>query len=180
MRCSQRALLSRWLRFHARTRPVRPIFFTSSYVSPSLHPAAIAPAAPVAELGVVRRRYPSPVNESHNEPSARNKPEPLSQGNTWIYAVIPVGLGLVFGVTWPLRNVALVYWLHGRAGYQDQGIRVVKGKPTRLSTGEPVPDIPDLVTGASAFLIAMFTAVALVIFTRRLYVRYLKPNARNA
>ena len=56
MRCSQRALLSRWLRFYARTRPVRPIFFPSSYVSPSLHPAAIAPAAPVAELGVVRRR----------------------------------------------------------------------------------------------------------------------------
>ena len=55
MRCSQRALLSRWLRFYARTRPVRPIFFPSSYVSLSLHPAAIAPAAPVAELGVVRR-----------------------------------------------------------------------------------------------------------------------------
>ena len=61
MRCSQRALLSRWLRFYARTRPVRPIFFPSSYVSLSLHPAAIAPAAPVAELGVVRRHLTRPV-----------------------------------------------------------------------------------------------------------------------
>ena len=63
MRCSQRALLSRWLLFYARTRPVRPIFFPSSYVSPSLHPAAIAPAAPVAELGVVRRSRTSRVKK---------------------------------------------------------------------------------------------------------------------
>ena len=62
MRCSQRALLSRWLRYYARTSLVRPISFSSLYVSPSPHPAAIAPAAPVAELGVVRRFLAFPVN----------------------------------------------------------------------------------------------------------------------
>ena len=55
MHCSQRALLSRWLRFYARTHPVRAILFPSSYVSPSPHPAATAPRYAVAELGVVRR-----------------------------------------------------------------------------------------------------------------------------
>ena len=55
MRCSQRALLSRWLLFYARARFVRATLFPSSYVLPSPHHAAIAPAAPVAELGVVRR-----------------------------------------------------------------------------------------------------------------------------
>ena len=65
MRCSQRALLSRWLRFYARTHPVRPIFLPSLYVSPSLHPAAIAPAAPVAELGFVRRLHPSRVMSAY-------------------------------------------------------------------------------------------------------------------
>ena len=57
----------------------------------------------------------------------------------------------MFLVTWPLRDVALVYWLRGRAAYQEQGVRILKGKPTRFSTGELVPDLPDIVTGASAF-----------------------------
>ena len=61
MRCSQRALLSRGLLFYARTRLFRPLPFPSSYVSPSPHPAAIAPAAPVTELGVVRRFLAFPV-----------------------------------------------------------------------------------------------------------------------
>ena len=81
----------------------------------------------------------------------------------------------MFGITWPLRNVALVYWLRGSAAYHEQGVRIASGKPTRFSTGERVPDLPDIVTGAAAFFIAMFLALALVIVARRLI-----RNATNA
>ena len=106
--------MSRWLRFYARTRLVRPLPFPSSYVSPSLHPAAIAPCTPVAQLGVVRRLRPSPVNESRTKPA--RKPYFLSDAE-WVQALYASRVSLITYVFPPKRLLigvlALLFSSHG-------------------------------------------------------------------
>ena len=104
MRCSQRALLSRWLRFYARTRLVRPISFSSSYVSPSPHPAAIAPAAPVGELGFVR-----PL---HNVMSSSRHPLPVIVGFIVAGVIVAFTLGMCArGEVWSAEHRRLPSYL---------------------------------------------------------------------
>jgi len=78
----------------------------------------------------------------------------------WVYAAIPLGLILLFTIFWPLRNIALVFWVRGSAAYEE-GVRVVRGKPTQFSDGQIVPNFSDFVTGMVAFFVAMFTAIAI-------------------
>jgi hypothetical protein len=86
----------------------------------------------------------------------------------WPYVAIPLGIVLLLKVAWPLRNVALVYWVRGAAAY-DTGVRVLPGKPTRFSDGHFAPDFPDLVTGFFAFAVAMSAALALSWIIQRVY-----------
>ena len=94
-----------------------------------------------------------------------------------MYAVIPVAAAIAYGVTWPLRNIALVYWVYGPAGYHTQGIRLVKSKPSFFSNGEQPPSFPDFVTGTSAVFGAFFAALAFVTMAKRIYFRYAKRRA---
>ena len=82
---------------------------------------------------------------------------------------IPLTFVLLFGVFWPLRNIALVYWVYGRAGYIEKGIRVVGVKHGRFTTGEPLPAIPDMLSGFGTFILAGFTAMLLAALARHLY-----------
>jgi hypothetical protein len=94
----------------------------------------------------------------------------------WQYAAIPLGVLLLLTVAWPLRNIALVLWVRGSAAY-DTGLRVLRGKPTRFSDGQLVPDLPDLVTGFVAFAIAMSAAIAICWFIHRVYERICSRHA---
>lgn len=78
---------------------------------------------------------------------------------------------LAYGVTWPLRNIALVYWVYGVNGYHAQGIRLLHSKPAIFSNGEPVPSFPDFVTGMAAVLLACFLSYLLVTLVTRIYAR---------
>ena len=92
---------------------------------------------------------------------------------------IPLGVLLLLTITWPLRDIALVYWLRGSTAYRD-GIRVLSGKPTRFSDGQLVPDFPDFITGLAAFVIAMSVAIVLFLFATRLYERICSRTSRRA
>jgi hypothetical protein len=74
-------------------------------------------------------------------------------------------------VSWPLRNIALVYWVYGKKGYFIDGIRVEPGKPTVFSNGIKASTFPDLVTGFAAFFITVMGLTMLLIFFLRLYER---------
>jgi hypothetical protein len=89
-------------------------------------------------------------------------------GERWRFAVIPIGVLLVHTAAWPLRDIALVYWVRGRAAY-DAGIRVLQGKPTRFSDGQIAPDLPDFITGLLTFVVAIFSAVVISWFFFRVY-----------
>ncbi len=79
--------------------------------------------------------------------------------------------GVALFVGWPLRNVALVFWVYGSDGYFGKGIRVLPGKPIRFSNGEMAPFVPDLVTGFGAFIITAGGLTLLAILALRLYER---------
>jgi hypothetical protein len=115
------------------------------------------------------------VTVTQDEPQA-SSPQSDKQ-DKWNYAVIPVAFAIGYGVTWPLRNIALVYWVYGPAGYHTQGIRLVKSKPAFFSNGEQPPSFPDFVTGMSAVLVAFFAALALVALAKRMYFGYAKRRA---
>jgi len=70
-------------------------------------------------------------------------------------------LVLMVCVTWPLRDIALVYWVYGSAAYHEQGIRVVDSKPTRFSNGQVAPHPADLATGFLAIFAAIIAAMLL-------------------
>ena len=85
-----------------------------------------------------------------------------------------IGCLMVFEifVSWPLRNIALVFWVYGSQGYFHEAIRVLPGKPTRFSNGVQVPTLPDLVTGFGSFFITVLGLTFLLIFTLRFYDRH--------
>lgn len=80
--------------------------------------------------------------------------------------------GIFLFVGWPLRNIALVFWVYGSDGYFYKGIRVLSGKPVRFSDGALVPLLPDLITGFGAFFIIVGGLTLLAIFTLRFYERH--------
>ena len=81
-------------------------------------------------------------------------------------------LGAVLRLVWPLRNALLVFWVYGRNAYFQQGIRVVKDKPTMFSNGERAPELPNLVTGFGTFLIIALGLSLLLVFVLRVYEKY--------
>ena len=87
---------------------------------------------------------------------------------------------MVTFVAFPIRNIVLVCWLHGRDGYFRDGIRVLKGKPTSLSTGELVPTLPDLVTGFGAFFMTVIPLSLLLVFVLRSYERHFGRKRKTA
>jgi hypothetical protein len=94
----------------------------------------------------------------------------------WGYFGIPIGILLLLKVVWPLRNIALVCWVRGSGAYND-GIRVLRGKPTRFSDGQLVPNLPDFVTGLMAFFVAMLAAMLIVWFFSQVYDKCFSRNA---
>ncbi len=54
-------------------------------------------------------------------------------------------------VSWPIRNFLLVCWVYGSQAYFRGGVRVLKGKPIRISNGELAPTFPDLVISFGFF-----------------------------
>ena len=89
--------------------------------------------------------------------------------------------GLVlFFLSWPLRNIALVCWVYGSRGYFHDGIRVLYGKPVRFSTGMLAPTLPDIVTGFGAFIITVSCVSALMIFVLRFYQRHFSRRDDHA
>ena len=102
-------------------------------------------------------------------------------GKNWfqILWMVLFAISFVF-LGWPLRNIALVCWVHGIDGYFQQGIRVLPGKPIRFSNGEPVPTLPDLVTGFGMFIVFAVLAVLLTsvlrIYGRRFVQMKSKPS----
>jgi hypothetical protein len=87
--------------------------------------------------------------------------------------------GVVLLVGWPLRDVALVWWIYGSDGYFHKGIRVLSGKPIRFSDGALVPIVPDLITGFGAFFIAVGGLTLLAIFALRFYQRHYGTHATS-
>jgi hypothetical protein len=55
----------------------------------------------------------------------------------------------------------LVYWVKGKVAYETLGIRVLPGKPTKFSSGDVVPEFPDIVTGFSAWILACIIGLTL-------------------
>jgi len=92
-------------------------------------------------------------------------------GGAWFALVLVV---LTF-IGWPIRNIALVCWVRGFDAYFKNGIRILPGKPTRLSDGEVVKNLPDLVTGLIAFL----TTFILMVLFFELFLRLFDRSGRN-
>ena len=83
-------------------------------------------------------------------------------------------------VSWPIRNVLLVFWVYGKKGYYQDGIRVVSSKPTVFSTGVHAPELPNIVTGFGAFLVTAFGLTLLLIFALRFYERHFMKGEHAA
>ncbi len=71
---------------------------------------------------------------------------------------------------WWVSNVALVWWVYGREAYAH-GMRVLPGKPTRFSNGQPAPALPDIVTGLAFFILVTFGLSLLLMLCLRAYER---------
>ena len=74
-------------------------------------------------------------------------------------------------VTFPFRNICIVYWVYGKTAYVHDGIRVLRSKPIKFSNGELVPLIPDVVTAISAFIAAIALAL-LVDYIAHIIIRF--------
>jgi hypothetical protein len=82
-------------------------------------------------------------------------------------------------VSWPARNIALVFWVYGKNAYVSGGIRVLPGKPVRFSNGVKVPTLPDMITGFGAFSLTFFGLTLLLICVLRLYERRRSKKERR-
>jgi len=91
---------------------------------------------------------------------------------TWFGIAWTVFLGIVVTRFWRVRDVLLVWWVYGRDAYFIDGVRVLRGKPTRFSNGEFAPHWPDIATGFGFFFVVVFGLSMLLIFGLRLYDRY--------
>ena len=80
--------------------------------------------------------------------------------------------------TWPVRNVALVFWIYGSHAWFHDGLRVLPGKPVRFSNGVEVPVLPDMVTGFGAFFITFFGLTLLLILVLRICERWFAKQNR--
>jgi len=102
--------------------------------------------------------------------------KPLEQrvfGNSYFAVSWVVFLAaVIYFVSWPLRNVALVCWTYGTRGYFQDGIRVLSGKPVHFSNGVPASSLPDFVTGAGAVLGTFFGLTFLLVSTLRMMERH--------
>lgn len=107
-----------------------------------------------------------------------DSPKNLRERRRWEYIGIPLGIFVLVKIAWPLRNIALVYWVRGGVAY-SAGIRVLPGKPTRFSDGQYVPDLPDFITGMVAFFVAMSVGMLVVRVVFRVYDRYHSRNAAS-
>jgi hypothetical protein len=90
----------------------------------------------------------------------------------WLCILIVV----LFYVSWPIRNIALVCWVYGIHGYFHDGIRVLYGNPVRFSNGVEAPRLADFVTGAAAFIITFFGLTMLLMFALRFYERHFRQK----
>jgi hypothetical protein len=77
-------------------------------------------------------------------------------------------------VAWPIRNFLLVCWVYGGQAYFREGIRVLKGKPIRFSTGELAPTLAELVATLGVFFATVIGLTMLLVFAVRYYERQLK------
>ncbi len=90
-----------------------------------------------------------------------------------------LGLFVTF-VAWPVRNFLLVCWVYGSQAYFHEGIRVMRGKPTRFSTGELAPRLADLLTAVGVFCVTVFGLTMLLVFAVRFYEHQYKRHDTHA
>jgi hypothetical protein len=92
--------------------------------------------------------------------------------NVYFGIVWALFLAVVLRLVWPLRDALLICWVYGRNAYFQQGIRVVKEKPTIFSNGARAPDLPNLVTGFGVFLITVLGLSMLLVLVLRVYEKH--------
>ena len=112
--------------------------------------------------------------KTKSSPQVKDLPTRVLSG--WFGAVWILFLVVIVSRFWWVRNAALVWWVYGRDAYFQGGVRVLPGKPTRFSTGELAPQLPDAVTGFSYFMVVVFGLTALLIAGLRVYERYRKKQ----
>jgi len=109
---------------------------------------------------------------AESAPHSEHLDERLFKSFKFILPWIGFLMVILFFVSWPLRNIALVCWVYGSQGYFHDGIRVLPGKPVRFSSGADAPMLPDLITGFGAFIITVFGLTMLLIVILRVYERH--------
>lgn len=109
-------------------------------------------------------------------PHSKRLDERLFARSTFVLSWIAFLAAVVFFVSWPLRNIALVCWVYGSKAYFTDGVRVLPGKPVRFSTGVEAPALPDFVTGLGAFIITVLGLTILLIIVLRIYERWSKDS----
>jgi hypothetical protein len=67
----------------------------------------------------------------------------------------------------------------GNDAYFHGGVDVLPGKPTRLTNGMLVPNIPDIVTGFGTFVICVFGPTLLLVFILRGFEFYIGRHKKN-
>jgi hypothetical protein len=108
------------------------------------------------------------VNSAINQSSSQAQ-TPAKPNKSWGVAISILTLLIWYKVTWPLHFVAMVYWVYGKAGYTEQGIRVLKTRPLRFSNGQLVPPFVETVLGISTLVVACIVGGLLIGVTYRLY-----------
>lgn len=86
-------------------------------------------------------------------------------------------LGFIFiSVGVPFQRFLVVWWVRGADAYFHQGIRVLRGKPVRFSDGQPVPSLPDAVTGFGVFMLVSLGLSLLLVHSLRFYERHFRSQ----
>jgi hypothetical protein len=87
--------------------------------------------------------------------------------------ILWLGLVLVFmGI--PFQRFLVVCWVRGVDAYFSEHIRVLPGKPVKFSDGQPVPSLPDAVTGFVVFLVVALGLSLLIFHGLRFYERHFR------
>jgi|SRR5579883_1290433 len=114
--------------------------------------------------------------------ASTSEPDDLANrvfGSTKFQLAWVLWLGLFFAyIGIPCQRFLVICWVRGAEAYFDKGIRVLPGKPVKFSDGQPVPSLPDAVTGFTVFLIVALGLSLLMFHALRFYERHFRiPKA---
>jgi hypothetical protein len=89
--------------------------------------------------------------------------------------VLWLGLFFVY-VGIPLQRFLVVCWVRGADEYFNHHIRVLPGKPDKFSDGQPVPSLPDAVTGFVVFMVVALGLSLLMFHALRFCERHFRSR----